>query len=72
MNYQNLSLAFKRINADLPLLPYLQVICDGIADGKTNKQEVDKIKSYSGCYCKFISYAKNIFNKRRNISSGKI
>ena len=43
MNYQNLSLAFKRINADLPLLPYLQVICDGIADGKTGKQEVDKI-----------------------------
>lgn len=43
MKYQNLSLAFKRINADLPLLPYLQEICDGIVGEKTDKQEVDKI-----------------------------
>jgi len=43
MNYQNLSLAFKRINTELPLLPYLQEICDGIAVGQTDKKEVDKI-----------------------------
>ena len=42
MNNQNLSLAFKRIYADLPLAPYLQEICDGIAGGKTDKKDVDK------------------------------
>ncbi|HUZ58283.1 MAG TPA: hypothetical protein VMU83_05830 [Hanamia sp.] len=43
MNYQNLSLAFRRINTDLPLLPYLQQICDGIVAEKADKPGVDKI-----------------------------
>ena len=43
MNYQNLSLAFKRINADLPLLPYLQVVCDEITSGVIDKRKVDQI-----------------------------
>ena len=43
MNYQNLSLAFKRINADLPLLPYLQVICDEIAGGLMDKRKLAQI-----------------------------
>lgn len=43
MNHQNLSLAFNRINKELPLPDYLQVICALIADEQINKQKVDEI-----------------------------
>ena len=43
MNHQNLSLAFNRINNELPDPEYLKVICAAIADEPINKQRVDEI-----------------------------
>ncbi|MEO9211328.1 MAG: hypothetical protein ABI208_09535 [Ginsengibacter sp.] len=43
MNLQNLSLVFNRINNELPLPEYLQVICAAIAVEPITKQRVDEI-----------------------------
>ena len=43
MNYQNLVSAFTQINDEIHLPEYLQIICNAIANGKINKENIDEI-----------------------------